>query len=73
MEFDLAGQGESEPTIQLDGVMIFGADMEPGHQAFTTGTPLPPPGDLGNNILEFNSLQRGYVCKIVKTNGLRLK
>jgi hypothetical protein len=47
-EFDPAGHRES----QLDGVMIFGADMEPGHQSFaaimsrempdkTRGEPLP--------------------------------
>src|SRR5439155_4861506 len=36
MELDLAGQGESQPQIQFDGVMVFGADVEPGHQAFTT-------------------------------------
>ena len=35
MEFDLAGHRESQPQIKLDGVRIFGADMEPGHLAFT--------------------------------------
>ena len=36
MELDLAGYRESQPEIKLDGVMVFGTDMEPGHQAITT-------------------------------------
>ena len=43
MELYLAGHGESQPQIKLDGVMVFGADVEPGHQAFTTMVPREMP------------------------------
>ena len=36
MELNLAGHRESHPEIKLDGVVVFSADMEPGHEAFTT-------------------------------------
>jgi hypothetical protein len=35
----LRARVKSEPQIQLDGVMIFGADVEPGHEAFTAMVP----------------------------------
>jgi len=47
MEFDLAGHRKSHPEIKLDGFVVFGADMEPGDQAFTTMILYEMPDKIG--------------------------
>ena len=34
MELDSANFSESHPSVKLDGVMVLGADVEPGDEAF---------------------------------------
>ena len=36
MELYLAGNRKPHPEIKLDGVIVFGADVKPGHQAVAT-------------------------------------